>query len=131
MPTLLKNQDKYFWYVDGERIAVVEKRDTTSTNVDPIWQSPASGGENLRLVYTSKASAFSNDSMTISSEIPSQFHEALALKVISDLYTLPGETMNIQLAQMFSQQYALHIRDGKKYARRNHIRGGAITPYSF
>ncbi|QDP45748.1 MAG: hypothetical protein Unbinned5179contig1000_35 [Prokaryotic dsDNA virus sp.] len=131
MATLLSNEDKYYWYIDGERIAIVEKKDSTAVNVDPDWQSPTTGGENLRLIYTSKAAEFSIDSMTTSSEIPSQFHEALALKVISDLYTLPGEKFNLQLAQYFAQQYSLHIREAKKYAKRNHIRGGRINPHSF
>ena len=131
MATLLSNQDKYYWYVDGERIAIVERKDSSSTNVDPDWQSPTTGGENLRLIYSSKAASFSNDSMDDSSEIPSQFHEALALKVISELYTLPGENFNLQLAQYFGQQYELHIREAKKYARRNHVRGGIINPHTY
>ena len=131
MATLLSNEDKYYWYVDGERIAVVEKKDSSSVNVDPDWQSPSTGGENLRLIYSSKATHFTLDGMDTSSEIPSQFHEALALKVISDLYTLPGEKFNLQLAQYFAQQYALHIREAKKYAKRNHVRGGRINPHSF
>jgi len=131
MATLLSNEDKYYWYIEGERLAIVQKRDTTATNVDPNFQSPSPGGENLRVKYSAKATHFSNDSMTTSSEIPSQFHEALALKVISDLYTLPGEKFNLQLAQYFAQQYTLHVREGKKYAKRNHISGGQIVPYTY
>ena len=128
---LLSNENKYYWYIDGDRIAIIERKDTASTNVDPDWQSPSTGGENLRLVYTSKASHFTNDALDQSSEIPSQFHEALAAKVISDLYTLPGENLNIQLAQLFAQQFALHVREGKKYARRNHVSGGQVVPHSY
>ena len=131
MATLLSNEDKYYWYIDGERIAIVEKKSTGSTNVDPNWESPTVGGENLRLVYTAKATHFTNDSMDKTSEIPSQFHEALTLKVISDLYTLPGDNLNIQLAQLFAQQFALHIREAKKYAKRNHVSGGRINPHSY
>lgn len=131
MATLLSNEDKYYWYVEGERLAIVEKKSAGSITADPDWDSPTIGGENLRVKYTAKAVPFTIDTMTTSSEIPSQFHEALAIKVIADLYTLPGEKFNLQLAQYFAQQYTLHIREGKKYSRRNHVRGGRINPHSY
>tara|TARA_Y100000361_G_scaffold57678_2_gene50437 strand:+ start:119 stop:502 length:384 start_codon:yes stop_codon:yes gene_type:complete len=126
--SILSNKDKYFWFIQGERLGIVEAK--TSTNIaDPKWESPTSR-ESLRVHYTAKAAHFTTD-MTESSEIPSQFHEALAMKVIADLYKLPGETFNLELAAYFDKQYEMQIREAKKYARRHHTSVGYISPQSF
>ena len=125
---LLTNRDKYFWFISGERLGIVERK--TSTNVsDPQWQSPTSQ-ESLRVHYTAKAAHLTVD-LTESPEIPSQFHEALTMKVIADLYKLPGETFNLQLAAYFDQQYELQIREAKKYARKHHTSIGYIVPQDY
>ena len=126
--SVLSNRDKYFWYISGERLGIVEKK-TSTGGADPMWQSPTSQ-ESLRVHYTAKAAHLSDD-LTETPEIPSQFHEALAMKVIGDLYKLPGETFNLQLAAYFDQQYELQIREAKKYARRHHTSVGYIIPQDF
>ena len=127
--SISSNRDKYFWFVSGERIGIVEKKLSTYSGSDP-FQSPSSSGVTLRVFYTSKASHFTED-LKETSEIPSQFHEALCMKVISDLYKLPGDNFNLQLSQYYDGQYALQIREAKKYAKRNHISGGTIIPQDF
>tara|TARA_R100000655_G_scaffold39518_1_gene74786 strand:- start:20296 stop:20697 length:402 start_codon:yes stop_codon:yes gene_type:complete len=130
----VSNADKYYWFIDGERIGVVETRTEGSAdaNTDPHWQSPTttSAGKTLRLHYTSKPTPFTTD-LTKSSELPSQFHEALVFKVLGELYKLPGDGMNLQMAQYFDQQYGLAVREAKKYKRTHHTQGGVITPYDF
>lgn len=120
-------QNKYRWFIDGERVGIVEEN-TSST--DEQFVSPTTGGEGITVHYTSKCAPF-NDDITASSELPSQFHEALAFKVIAELYRLPGEKFNIQLAQYYDQMYEIALREAKKYAKRNHQQGGVIKPYSY
>lgn len=128
------NRDTYFWYIEGERIAIVEKKTTYAIdeNTDPKWQSPTStsAGKKILVSYSAKPTAFTTD-IKKSSEIPSQFHEALAYKVISELYKIPGEKFNLQLAQYFDQQYLLAVREAKKYARTQHTSGGQIVPHEY
>jgi len=69
--------------------------------------------------------------LTEEPNIPSQFHEALAFKVIAELYRLPGEKTNLQLAAYYDQMYEIQVREAKKYARRNHQRGGVVKPYNY
>ena len=129
---LLENQDKYYWFLQGERLGIVERKSDTNI-ADPKFQSPTVAEKStVKLVvhYTAKATHF-GATLTDSSELPSQFHEALAMKVISDLYKLPGESFNLQLAAYFDQQYELQIREAKKYARRHHTSTGYIVPVSF
>tara|TARA_Y100001973_G_scaffold56200_1_gene83040 strand:- start:1125 stop:1523 length:399 start_codon:yes stop_codon:yes gene_type:complete len=130
----LNDKERYFYFIDGERIGVVEKRSTSlgTSNDDPEYTSPigSSAGKTLRVHYTAKASPLTT-TLTESPEIPSQFHEALAFKVISDLYKLPGETLNLELASYYDAQYEMALREAKKYARRQHVSGGQIQPWSF
>tara|TARA_R100001530_G_scaffold108444_1_gene76022 strand:- start:12 stop:395 length:384 start_codon:yes stop_codon:yes gene_type:complete len=127
MATVSDTQGKYRWFIDGQRIGVIEEN---RGDGDEKFVSPTTSGENLRVFYTAKAVPFNTD-LTASSEIPSQFHEALAFKVIAELYRLPGEKTNLQLAAYYDQLYELQIREAKKYAKRNHQRGGVIRPYNY
>lgn len=121
-------KDKYFWYIVGDRIALVEKSQAPVTGEE--MSSITTAGMKIRIEYTTRPLPFTAD-LTTSSELPDQFHEALCYKVISDLYKLPGETFNLQLAQYFDQQYLMQLREAKKYASRNRVSGGTIKPVSF
>lgn len=127
--SLSEIRNKYFWFINGNRIAIVEEN-TSASNEDGKFQSVNKDGMKIRIEYTTRPLPFTSD-LTTSSEIPDQFHEALCYKVISDLYKLPGEAMNLQLASYFDQQFALQVREGKKYASRNRVSGGYIKPWSF
>ncbi len=125
-------QDKFYWAIDEGRFYILEK-----SALSNLFTSPTANGTNegVRVYYTSKASHFTastNDAhLETNSEIPSQFHEALCLKVISDAYKIPGDTYNLQNAQYFDQQYELQIREAKKFAKRNHTSTGHIIPVSY
>lgn len=121
--------DKFFWFVNGNRIGIVQKN-TNNLSGEDQYISPKIGGEKLRLEYTSRPIPFSDD-LTKSSELPDQFHEALSFKVIAELYRLPGDGFNLQLAQYYDQLYMVQIREGKKYASRNKVSGGYIKPVSY
>lgn len=120
--------NKYFWYIVGNRIALVEKGSAPISGEE--LSSISTAGMKIRIEYTTRPLPFTTD-LNTSSELPDQFHEALCYKVISDLYKLPGETFNLQLAQYFDQQYLMAVREAKKYASRNRVSGGTIKPVSF
>ena len=122
-------RNTHFWFIDGERLGIVQEKKSSAV-ADSKYESPTNAGDKIQVHYTSKAVPF-NDNLKNTSEIPSQFHEALAFKVISSLYKLPGELFNLQLAQYFDMQYALVVKEGKKYSKSNHMSGGTIKPVSF
>ncbi len=122
--------NKYFWYIVGDRIALVEKKAEGAEEGTGSFTSITTAGIKIRLEYVTRPKKFTG-TLTESSEIPEQFHEALAMKVIADMYKLPGENFNLQVAQYFDQQYAQEIREAKKYASRHHVRGGQIRPVEF
>tara|TARA_Y100001963_G_C6793507_1_gene457086 strand:+ start:1873 stop:2259 length:387 start_codon:yes stop_codon:yes gene_type:complete len=122
-------RNTHFWFIDGERLGIVQEKKSSAV-ADSKYESPTNAGDKIQVHYTSKAVPF-NDNLKNTSEIPSQFHEALAFKVISSLYKLPGELFNLQLAQYYDGQYEMAIREAKKYARRNHQQGGVIVPHSY
>ena len=130
----ISNRDKFFWYVEGERLAVVQKKETATSDInkDSTYESitATNNGKNLRVHYTAKPTALTT-TLSDSPEIPAQFHEALAFKVIGELYKIPGETFNLQLAQYFDMQYTLLLREAKKYSKSNHRQGGVITPVDY
>ena len=121
-------RDKYHWFINGNRIAIVQKNDKYDGQDEFI--SVQKAGMAIRIEYTTRPLRFT-ETLTESSELPDQFHEALCYKVISDFYKLPGDNLNLQMAQYFDQQYLLQVREGKKYGSRNRISGGVIKPWSF
>lgn len=122
-------RNKYFWFVNGNRLAIVEENTSPSSGKD--FESVKKAGMVVTIEYVSKPLKFTT-TLTDSSEIPEQFHEALCYKVIADMYKLPGENNNLQIAQYFDQQYLMQVREGKKYSSRNRIGGGGvIKPVSF
>tara|TARA_B100001094_G_C18162333_1_gene790058 strand:- start:1793 stop:2176 length:384 start_codon:yes stop_codon:yes gene_type:complete len=124
----LENRDKYAWFIGENRLGLVEKK--TAGVGDPTWVSPTSAGKGLRIFYIARPLKLTDD-LTTSPEIPEQFHESLVYKVIADMYRLPGDSLNLELAAYFDQMYMAQVREGKKYASRNKVSGGFIKPVSF
>ena len=120
------SNDRY-WYIDSGRLGVVEKISGTSSRDDKTsdYQS-ISVVKEMRISAISQATAFTTD-LTEVSEIPSQFHNALIYKVISDSYLKAGtEVFNPQVSQIFDAKYEVLVRDGKKHARSQYISGATI-----
>ena len=125
-------RDKFFWIISHGRFYIVEKSEGSSEYTSPTANRAVGG---LRVSYTSKATHFNvsefSAHLSDSSEIPSQFHEALCLKVIADGYKLPGASHDLQSAQYFDQQYEAQVREAKKFSKRNHITSGYIIPKEY
>ena len=118
----------YVWWVERERVGIMEYAKGSSLScLIPI--SSASAGQKAGFFVTRRANNFGVD-LSENSEIPPQFHEALAWRVIAQGYLTP-QNLNPQLAQAFSSLYAAKIKDAKKYAKRQHTSGGFITPVDF
>mgnify|MGYP003627836703 FL=1 len=127
--SILSNNENYAWFIGEGRLGILEKK-TLSVVADPTWQSTQSGGKTIRLFYTARPIKLT-DNLDDSPEIPDQFHEALVYKVIADLYKIPGDTFNLQLAQYYDQMFDSQVREGKKFASRNKVGGGYIKPVSY
>ena len=123
--------DRY-WYIDSGRLGVVERVKNAITRDDKIsdFQSISEAKE-MRIYALSQAADFTTD-LTEVSELPSQFHDALAFKVISEGYLRgTSATFNPQASQLFDAKYKELIKDAKKEARRNHTGSFTIKPIDF
>lgn len=129
MANINEIQNKYFWFINGDRIGIVEKNENNLSGEDS-FVSPKESGATLRYEYIARPLKFTTDLAT-SSELPEQFHEALAFKVIADLYRLPGENFNLQLSQYFDNLYLAQVREGKKYASKRRVTTGYIKPVDY
>ena len=119
--------DNRYWYTDSGRLGVVEKIVGTASRDGKVsdYQSISEVKE-MRIFAISQATDFTID-LTEISELPSQFHEALVYKIISDGYLKSGlEEFNPQVSQIFDAKYQLLIKEGKKHARSQYISGATI-----
>jgi len=128
------SSDERYWYVDSGRLGVVEKAATTVTRdgKSSDYQSISEVKE-IRIFAICQATDFTTD-LTEVSELPTQFHDALAYKVISDGYLKSGlEEFNPQVSQIFDMKYAALVKDGRKNARSSYLSSGSaiITPTDF
>ena len=118
----------YVWWVERERVGIMEYAIGSNLScLEPIQGS--SNGLKAGFYITRRANDFSAN-LTENSELPPQFHEALAYRVIAEGYLTPNN-LNPQLASQFGNMYSVKIKEGKKYARRHHTSGGFITPVDF
>tara|TARA_R110002020_G_scaffold23434_5_gene77939 strand:+ start:416 stop:1093 length:678 start_codon:yes stop_codon:yes gene_type:complete len=120
------------WYVDSGRLGLVEKGSITKDGVTSNYNSVTAVKE-IRMYTVSQAADFTADLTEISS-IPTQFHEGLAYKVISDGYLKAGATeFNPQVASIFDGRFKESMSDAKKEARNAYLTSGAsiVNPTSF
>jgi hypothetical protein len=125
--------DRY-WYISSGRLGIVEKIAGVTTRDDKTsdYQSISEAKE-IRIFAISQATDFTTDS-TEESALPSQFHDALAYKVIAEGYLRAGVAQfNPQISQIFEEKYMTLVKDGKKEARSNYVSPGAaiIRPTDF
>ena len=128
MSYVSKLAKNYVWWIERERVGIGEY--DKNKNVDCMTSpTSASNGLKMRLLETRRGSDFGSV-LTASPEIPSQFHEALAYKVIAMGY-LRGDNINPQLAQYFEGLYAKTVKQAKKYAKSRHLSTGSVRPQDF
>ena len=122
---MAKLSKTYLWWYSRGGINLVEE----ASSGDYPYTTVSTAGLNIRVYAIRKASHFSSD-LNENSEFPSQFHEALAYKVIADMYRLPA-SLNLQLAQYFDKMYEKELRNAKKYAKSQLIETGHIRGVDF
>jgi len=121
------------WYVDKlKRIGIVEKGTNTITRdgFTSNWAS-ISEAKDIRIYAISQDEDLSNNTMDGTfNEIPEQFHEVILYKVIAMGYKDP-RNMDLNNAQYFDNEYALGVKQAKKFSRSNYGTTGHIRPHEF
>ena len=138
LATPTSSSNNRYYYVDNDRLAIVEKATNAVTRDDKTsnYQScSVAGTKNIRVYAIVLALPFAETTLATSatgpsSEVPVQFHEVIVHKAISDLYKTPP-TMNIDLAMFFEGEYIKGLKRAKKYAKTHKQRGGVIAPHDF
>tara|TARA_Y100000593_G_scaffold6716_2_gene12699 strand:- start:1026 stop:1700 length:675 start_codon:yes stop_codon:yes gene_type:complete len=130
LPTPASSSNERYWYVDNRRLGVVEKVVDAVTRDDKVSQFQSiSEVKEMRIHAIAQATPFTS-TLTETSDLPSQFHEALPLKVIADGYLRPPN-LNPNLHTVFDIKYKDYVKEGKKYARANYGHTGHIKPIDF
>ena len=122
------SNDRY-WYIVNNKLAVVEKvlRAITRDDKSSDFQSISEAKE-MRISTISQGSDFTSNLNDVS-ELPIQFHEGLAYKVISDGYLIGN--VNIDAHKIFYTKYKDSVKEGRKYARSNYTQTGNIRQTHF
>jgi hypothetical protein len=131
-PTTANNER--YWYIDHGRIGVIEKTTNAITRDDKTsdYQSIAEALE-MRIYAVSKAphlSELNNNDDGNSYDIPTQFHEGVAYRVIGLSYLVPAN-FNAEASATFLSMYNQTIKDGKKFARNQYRTTGYVAPQDF
>ena len=130
-----------FYFVDNDRLAIVEKNGTTTVDNASTAYKTISEAKPIRMNVIAKADHFNTGSNINTTDItsvtagplghiPTQFHEALVYKVIAMGYKTPP-AMDISVAQYFDIEYEKIVKEGKKFARSNYIQTGFVAPQDF
>ena len=124
------SSNERYWYVDSGRLGVVEKVTNAITRDDKTsdYQS-ISVAKEMRIYAIGQGTDFGT-TLTQESDLPTQFHEALSHKVISDGYLIPP-TVNVDAHKMFYIKYMDMVKEGKKYAKSNYNQTGFIRQTHF
>tara|TARA_R100001530_G_scaffold120336_2_gene87600 strand:+ start:409 stop:795 length:387 start_codon:yes stop_codon:yes gene_type:complete len=119
-----------YWYIDRDRIGIVETGGGTVTS-DGVSSDYAtiSEAKEIRIYAFSRPTKFVAASNSQTPDIPEQFHEALAYKVISMGYKDP-RNFNGDMATFFDNDFMKMIKLGRSYSGRNRTQAGYITPYN-
>jgi hypothetical protein len=117
---------KYAWWHERERVGIIEHNGDITSATSPTI---ISANQKMRIFVTRRVGDFTSNLNQVS-EIPPEFHEALAYKVISMGYTR-GQNINVPLAQYFEGLYQQSVKKAKHYAKQRKISTGYIKPVDF
>ena len=121
------------WYVDKlGKIGIVEKSTNavTKDGYTTDWKS-VSAVKTFRIYAVSKDDDLSDNDLTNTfNQIPVQFHEAIVYKVVAMGYKDP-RNMELQVAQYFDAEYALAVKEGKKFAKSDYTDIGSVASQDF
>ena len=121
------------WFVDRlKRIGIVEKATNTVTRdgFTTDWTS-ITEAKDLRIYAISQDEDLLINVMAGTfNEIPEQFHEVILYKAIAMGYKDP-RNLELNNAQYFDNEYAIGVKEGKKFSRSNYQTTGQIRPQEF
>ena len=134
----MANKKEYFYFIDthsaGEKIAIVQKATNavTKNGWTSQYQTVQTAGTNIlkiRGIFTD------NDLATGTldgkySNIPTRFHHAIVMNVISMGYLDP-RNMNVETAKVFAMGYDDGLKKAKRFARSNYISTGRVAAQDF
>ena len=124
------SSNERYWYVHSNRLAIVEKVNNAVTRDDKTsdFQSISEAKE-IRLNTISQATDFTSNLNDVS-DLPVQFHESLACKVISDGYLHPPTT-ELEVSKAWYAKYMDYVQEGRKFARSGYIKLGNLRQTHF
>jgi uncharacterized protein YjbI with pentapeptide repeats len=129
----MANKKERAWYIDKlGKIGIVEKatslvsRDGYTSN----WTS-ISEAKSFRIYAISRDDDLtSTDLSNTYNQIPVQFHESIVSKVIAMGYKDP-RNMDLNNAQFFEAEYAVAVKEGKKFSKADYSDVGFIASQDF
>jgi len=124
------SSNERYWYIRNNQLALVERVKNAITRDDKTsdFQSISEVKE-VRIYAISQGTDFGED-LEQESDLPLQFREALAYKVISDSYLIPP-TAAMESHKIFYAKYMNLVKEGRKFARSNYIQTGNIRQTHF
>ena len=130
LTTGASSSNERYWYIRNNQLALVEKVNNAITRDGKTshYQSISKVKE-IRIYAISQGTNFGSD-LTQESDLPIQFREGLAYKVIADSYLKP-DTLNGELSQLFMLKYMDSVKEGRKFARSGYIQTGNIRQTHF
>ena len=124
-----------FWFVDMDRLAIVEKGSVTRQDITTDYQTISVSGIEIRIIIISSAVVYSTTDMTDTyNEISSKYHEAILFGAISRGYLNPATgTMDPQTSEIFEGKFMQGVKKAKKHRRSGLVHNGAsvIRPTDF
>lgn len=121
------------WYIDKlGKIGIVEKSTNTITKdgYTSNWTS-ITEAKSFRIYAISRDDDLSASDLTNTfNQIPAQFHEAIVNKVIANGYK-DTRNQKFDAAQYFDNEYAVAIKEAKKFSKANYTTTGFIKPQDY
>jgi hypothetical protein len=124
-----------FWYVDMDRLAVVEKGSVTRQEVTSNYQTISVSGIEIRIIIISSAAVYSLSDMSDTyNEISSKYHEPILFGALARGYLNPATgAMDPQTSEIFEGKFMQGVKKAKKHRRSGLVHNGAsvIRPTDF
>jgi hypothetical protein len=121
------------WYADKlGKIGIVEKATNTITKdgYTSDWTS-ITEVKTFRIYAISRDDDLSDSDLTNTfNQIPVQFHESIVFRAIANGYK-DGRNQKFDAAQYFDNEYAMAVKEAKKFSKANYIITGSVRPQDY
>jgi hypothetical protein len=121
------------WYIDKlAKIGIVEKSTNivTKDGYTSDWTS-ITEAKTFRIYAISLGDDLIDSDLTNTfNQIPFQYHEAIVYKVIANGYK-DARNQKFDAVQYFENEYAMAVKEAKKFSKSNYTTMGFIQPQDF